>query len=145
MTTIRDLSPLYGAHENRAPNVFAVGWLGADVPYDCGTVSRAFYDHLKHLMVDPFQPYVSLGFHKCELCQFDGAMGSRNLFVPTGEFIFVCPELILHYVATHRYRPPKAFQDAVMQCPIPGGAEYRRLFLESGGRALMELSTPAEL
>lgn len=137
MSTFEDLAPLTLFGDRVAPFLRAVGWIGADAPFDHGRVSSEFYHRLGDLISRAFQPVVSLGFHSCELCQFDGPKGSRNLFVPNGDHLFVCPELVLHYVAAHAYRPPDAFQEAVMRCPDPAGNEYRRQFLDAGGRALL--------
>ncbi len=81
---------------------------------------------------------MAAGFHKCELCQFEGEVaGGTNLFVPGDGVLFVCPELILHYINAHGYQPPQSFCDAVMACPDTRSSEYKRLFLDNGGRILM--------
>jgi hypothetical protein len=94
-------------------------------------------DQLRRLIASNDEPLGFMGIHICELCESDGPAGAANLFVPTGDRIFVCPELIVHYIIAHRYRPPDSFQDAVLRCPDPRGPEYRELFLESGAGALL--------
>ena len=92
---------------------------------------------IKELLRDPWQPMVALGVHHCELCQFDSPCGNANLFVPNGDLIFVCPELIVHYIAAHHYRPPNEFLAAVVNCPMTSTMEYKKLLLKSGGRTLV--------
>lgn len=115
----------------------AIGWLGAASNYSRGEVSRVFFEKLKLLVHHRFEPMAFAGVHQCELCQFDGPCAAGNLFVPDDNRIFVCPELVVHYIATHRYRPPTAFEEAVMRCPIPGGRDYRVEFLRAGGKFLL--------
>ena len=118
----------------------AVGWLSHGKDFQVGSVDSSMFDKLKQLLIDPFQPMMFMGVHECELCQFDGPIGHANLFVPNGSTIFVCPELIVHYIAAHRYRPPDEFVDAVAQCPNTHTMEYKKLFLNSGGRPLVSMS-----
>jgi len=116
--------------------MIAVGWLGAEHPFTRGTVSKEFYSRLQELMARRFEPVATAGVHRCELCQFDAPAAGGNLFVPDGERMFVAPELIVHYIAAHHYQPPEPFIRAVMQCPTPGGMDYRRRFLAAGGGTL---------
>ena len=43
------------------------------------------------------------------------SVGANNLFVPDGERAFVSPSLIVHYIDSHGYKPPAAFQAAVLR------------------------------
>jgi len=67
---------------------------------------------------------VASGFHTCELCGLFRASG--KVAVPTNSVLFVAPEMVLHYVEQHSYRPPRDFVDAVLSCPLPGSPEYVR-------------------
>jgi hypothetical protein len=51
-------------------------------------------------------------------------MGIYNLWVPGNDVIYVAPELILHYIQEHRYRPPDEFISAVLRCPDPKTQQY---------------------
>ena len=137
MTAYADLTPLDYFGEKFAPDLRSIGWLGREADFDRGEVARDFFDRLVELMGVRFEPIIAVGPHVCDLCQFDGPGGSGNLFVPGDGHLLVCPELIVHYIAAHHYRPPTLFQDAVMRCPQPGGMAYRKLFLASGGRSLL--------
>ena len=78
-----------------------------------------------------------MGVHECELCQFQPAEGTANIFVPYQGNIYVAPELIVHYIAAHRYKPPQVFVDAVMACPTMNSMDYKKAVLANGGRPLV--------
>lgn len=133
----KDLEPLTYFGTRAAGVLVAVGWLGAESSFRRGPVSREFFDRLSYLMARRFDPMCCAGKQDCELCQFDPPSGSGNLFIPGGDRLLVCPELIVHYIAAHHYQPPEMFQDAVRRCPDPGSGHYRKQFLSSGGRLLV--------
>jgi len=137
MTSIADLSPCHYLPLDCAVLV-AVGWLGEDSKFACGSVSPEFFDKLKRLCVDPWQPVVAAGWHSCELCQFDAPHFSDNVFVPYQGQIFVAPVAIIHYIAAHRYLPPQVFIDAVVACPPMRSMEYKKALLSNGGRSLVK-------
>jgi len=139
MTTYRDLGPLPYFGEDSSETLVAIGWLGRDQPFSKGSTPPAVFLRLKRLLLQPFQPIVSAGVHECELCQFEAERrGSTNLFVPADRRLFVCPELITHYMNAHQYQPPREFCDAVLMCPDTHTMEYKRLLLASGGRRLVQ-------
>jgi hypothetical protein len=53
--------------------------------------------------------------------------GLDNLLVPTREFLYVAPELVVHYIEDHGYRPPDQFLEAVQTCPEQGSVEFLEL------------------
>jgi hypothetical protein len=118
----------------------AIGWLDRDHSFTTGKVPREVFDRLKLLLAKPWQTIAFGGVHDCNLCSFHAeAMGHKNLFVPGAGFMYVCPELILHYMNAHQYSPPNEFCDAVMQCPNCDSMEYRKLVLANGGSSLMNV------
>jgi len=126
---IEDLSP-YSDSER----IVAVGWLSRDRKYPSGEVPSDVYRKLQELLVQPWQPAVTAGVHRCDLCLYAGEKtGARNLFIPDGTRVFIVPELILHYMNAHQYRPPDEFCRAVTNCPPMGSQEYRRALLAAGG------------
>lgn len=137
MATFQDLSLCHYFGELTQLPLIAVGWLGVDQHFATGTIPVEVFAKLKKLISDPWQPIITMGAHECEICQFDPCVGAKNLFVPDGLRIFVCPELIIHYIAAHRYQPPDEFLAAVMNCPDTRTMDYKKLFLASGGRALI--------
>lgn len=136
MAFIEDLAPChYFPLECGA--LTAVGWLNQHDGFPKGDVTEEFYRMLQSLCVSPWQPVVSLGWHTCELCQFDGPRFSDNVFIPYQGKIYVTPVAIVHYVAAHRYLPPQIFVDAILACPAMNSMEYKRALLANGGRSLV--------
>jgi len=73
-------------------------------------VEPEVYAVLLELSKNPWQPIVTLGWHDCDLCQYEvTARSCANVFVPGREVIYVCPELTTHYINAHGYMPPKEF------------------------------------
>lgn len=142
MTHYQDHSSWDYAGVSANHSLRAVGWLSREHVFDTGTVTAEFYHHLKHLFIDPWQPMIFMGLHSCELCQFDGPAGIKNLFIPSSGFLFVAPELILHYITAHHYCPPLPFQEAVLQYSSTHSIDYKKQFLENGGRHLLRPSNP---
>src|SRR5262249_42475047 len=106
MTWIKDLSAYVKPFDGE-PLLLAVGWLSGGKTYSKGLLDPSVYNKLSELLAAPweFGPH-SLGFHTCDLCNEPHRTGVRNLYVPGGEVLYVCPELILHYMAEHEYLPP---------------------------------------
>lgn len=137
MPYVEDLATLDALPIPSGPLV-AVGWLSREVPHAQGPVARDFFERLCALCRDPWQPVISAGFHVCELCQFDGPRHTSNIFVPFGGRIYVAPVAITHYIASHWYKPPDVFIQAVTECPPMNSMEYKRAILSNGGRGLVK-------
>ena len=120
-------------------NLIAVGWLSNKTKYQKGPVENIFFKRLFEIAKDPWEPVASAGIHNCELCQFEPPGFYRNLFVPYRGKIYVSPEGIVHYIATHWYQPPAVFIDAVLNCPEIRSMEYKKAILANGGRGLTKL------
>lgn len=131
MTYFADLTPCdYFPVESHEP-LLAVGWLDREHDYCRGAVEPSFVAKLFELLREPWQPCVFAGSHECQFCRFSGGpdrfrlrrqresvlVGCWNLFVPGERCIFVAPSLMIHYIDSHGYCPPAAFQQAVMGCP----------------------------
>jgi hypothetical protein len=86
-------------------SVIAVGWLEQGRPFATGPVAKEVYARLVELAKDPWQPLATAGGHHCDLCLYEGPRGSSNLFVPGDGKVFVCPELVTHYMNAHCGRP----------------------------------------
>ncbi len=140
MTRIKDLE-ICDYFPVRSEKLVAVGWLSWEFEFPKGKVSGEFYSKLKNLASKPFQTFVSGGAHECELCQFDGAKGTANLFIPYDGNVYAAPELIVHYVAVHNYLPPEIFIKAVLECPQMQSIEYKKKLLSHGGRDLLKKET----
>ena len=123
---IEDLST--DAYFARGPNVRAVGWLEAGHPHQQGPVPDEFLARLKKHVASAYQSMLFCGWHECSLCS-DGQRrtGSYNLLIPTTRLLYVAPEMIVHYIEDHGYRPPLEFVDAVMACPPQESSRYMAL------------------
>jgi len=138
MTWYRDLATCDYFGGGASGCLKAVGWLERGKDFPRGDTDPKVFDRLVKLLHDPFQPAVIMGSHECDLCQFPGQhIGTTNLFVPANETIYVCPELILHYIDAHWYNPPDEFCQAVLACPPTRSMDYKRLFLNHGGGILL--------
>jgi hypothetical protein len=113
-----------------APFVRAIGWLAPESPYPRGVVSPDCLARIADFCALCTESAIALGWpfaagpHHCEFCGEAAAAG--NLGVPASDLLYVCPEMLAHYVRDHSYLPPQEFIDAVMQAPLPGSPEYER-------------------
>jgi hypothetical protein len=96
-----------------------VGWLGKGHTFPTGQVPAEFVEKLASLLTSNRGIIYTCGFHRCEFCRKHPRIGSRSLLVLSEEGIYHAPEGIIHYIATHHYRPPKVFIRAVLSCPDP--------------------------
>jgi hypothetical protein len=119
------------------PSLRAVGWLERGYEFAQGPVDRHVYERLQELLKRPWEPVAAGGWHECDLCLYEGTHGNRNLFIPGSGFLYVSPELILHYMNAHGYKPPAEFCHAVLACPPMRSVTYFRAILANGGRRLV--------
>jgi hypothetical protein len=110
-------------------HVQAVGWLHPDHPYTKGPVPAEFLARLKEFVARSGDSAESLhfgafgGYHTCEFCGRSHGIG--NFGVPSGDLLFVAPEMVVHYIEQHGYRPPAEFVEAVLRSPLPDTEEYQ--------------------
>jgi hypothetical protein len=110
-------------------HVRAIGWLNPDHPFSKGEVPAGFLVRLKEFTArsgnsaEPLYFGGAGGFHTCEFC--GKAHGIGNFGVPSGDLLFVAPELVVHYIEQHGYRPPAEFVTAVLRSPLPDSEEYQ--------------------
>jgi hypothetical protein len=82
---------------------------------------------LAKLLRDTWEPCHCCGMHRCDLCLgelSERKVGVNNLFIPGDGFLYVSPELILHYINDHQYSPPVEFCEAVLACPPMNSRAY---------------------
>jgi hypothetical protein len=137
-----DLKPCTALPVVGGEQLLAVGWLSREHPFPTGPTPRAVYERLREFINDPWQPFVTPGSHNCELCQFDGeACGSANLFIPAANVLYVAPELVVHYINAHFYRPPEVFCAAVLACPAMRSPDYRQALLACHAVSMLKAAT----
>jgi hypothetical protein len=112
-------------------HVRAVGWLHPTHPYATGSVPGEFLARLKEFIRRPSLsgddfcfPGIG-GLHTCEFCGL--AHGGGNLGLPCDEVLFVFPDMTVHYIEAHAYRPPDEFIAALMRSPLPDTEEFQVL------------------
>lgn len=146
-----DLSPFAPDPSANYGKVLAIGWLDPAHDFRQGVVARDFVERLTDLLVNPWQPAVSMGRHSCGFCRFTGGptefhlenrigqpsppMGIANLWLPGEDVLYVAPSLILHYMDAHGYAPPDEFQAAAMACPPMRSVRYMKAILKFGSVA----------
>ena len=138
MSWLADLSPCDYFGPQYAEQLLAIGWLERGHDFPRGEADRRIFDRLEDFRRDPWQPILAAGPHQCDLCTYEGAFGTKNIFVPGAGKLFACPELITHYMNTHQYLPPEEFLSAVLACPPMKSMEYLKAVLANGGRILMK-------
>jgi hypothetical protein len=107
--------------------VVHVGWLGAGYDYSKGNVP----EHLVETLVKLSSNLVELyrGLHICELCQMPEELNGKSfkeqwewavqrssngeIRIVVDDMTFAAPQLIVHYIKEHGYRPPDVFLRAV--------------------------------
>lgn len=152
MTYFADLSPCKYFSCDDENKLIAVGWLDREHPYERGPMEEPVVARLCELLVDPWQPAIAMGPADCEFCRFSygpasfsyggstAGLGVSNIFIPADGFLFVAPSLILHYIDSHEYAPPKEFCDAVLKCPEMRSMDYLRALLASGPKGFTSLA-----
>src|SRR5262245_40234644 len=124
MTWFADLSP-YTYRPDRGAEPWPdlplvnVGWLDAAQPFPTGEPPAGLVEALAALAVTA-RANQSRGFHFCNLCPTEELnwethpKGSAEFRVLGVGVVYAAPELLVHYVDEHDYRPPAPFIDAAL-------------------------------
>lgn len=125
MAYFEDLSTYTYIPEDEG-SLLNVGWLDADHPFEKGKLPGVFIEKLAWLCVNATVKRTP-GIHMCRLCppmrfgfhmiQMDGQqtmLGSAEIRLKSVTATYASPDLILHYVMGHRYRPPDDFVNGVL-------------------------------
>jgi hypothetical protein len=146
MTWFADLSECTYFGRACARHLRAVGWLERGKPFPRGMpflgalANRDVLRKLSKLLENPWQLVPLRGWHTCDFCFLPrrGTRSISNLFVPGQGTIYVCPELILHYIRRHGYVPPAEFTRAVLECPPMRSDAYFDALTAQGGQAVID-------
>ena len=146
MTWYPDLGPCNYFRTSEPQRLLAVGWLSQRQTFSTGLVAPEVFAKIARLAENALRIFVFRGFHTCELCgphvdqHLVDMHGNRvqssshlNIFVPYKDKILVAPQCLPHYIASHSYRPPHEFCEAVLRCPDPQGAALADLLRGVGG------------
>jgi hypothetical protein len=115
--------------EAAGDGIINIGWLDAAMPFPIGEAPPAFVDRLIALGRDGV--HRTRGLHFCNLCPAsesafpeptevhspdgDYPVGGAEIRVAgPAETVFAAPDMVVHYVTEHSYRPPDAFIEAVL-------------------------------
>jgi hypothetical protein len=125
-----DLSPYsYAYTEEEKPRPLNIGWLDHAQPFETGNATEEFRARLFEICKAPVQQM--RGFHGCPFCRrfelIAEERGGEVLYLGSAEVrvagadekVYAAPDLILHYVTRHRYRPPEEFIRAVCRYGSP--------------------------
>lgn len=122
MTYFEDLTP-YSYSEWSEPMV-NVGWLDRGHEFETGDVDPKLASALTNLAAHPVN--MMRGLHNCQFCDVESPIAidsaGQSAFLGSGEIhvrsepgvLYAAPTLIVHYLMTHKYRPPQPFVDAVL-------------------------------
>lgn len=134
-----DMSPYVGAPDETILGLapLAVGWLRHNVPFPVGQTPTLFRARLldfclpEHtIQTHSLAEMCGLGCGRVPFFTFNQQtiqLGLAEIRVIGDDDIFAAPTLIYHYVTEHKYRPPDAFIQAVLNGPTPGSPEHRAL------------------
>lgn len=113
------------------PGLIAIGWLDAGIAYDRGEVPAEFIDRLRARCRNGVNR--TRGLHRCTLCARTAEPGlppattvrsKAGAFVVGGAEIrvegpsgtrYASPDMIIHFVEEHGYRPPQDYIDGVLR------------------------------
>lgn len=138
-TYIPDLSPypVTKLDESHEYNVIAIGWLNPDYDYSVGDVPVDFVVKMEWFCTKPLirtfgaefclicgvEEVVNIRLHSGKDFTLYGANELRILSLDKNK-VYAAPDLVLHYIVNHHYKPPQEFIDAVLAAPLPGTPEY---------------------
>ena len=106
-------------------NVVNIGWLDCSQLFPTGAVPLQFKSRL-YFWLELATVNRIRGFHECNLCRasirqfavLNGEtvwLGAAEMWIPSSSGrVFAAPDLLVHYVEQHAYKPPADFVEAVL-------------------------------
>lgn len=122
-----NLHPIdFSKYDDTSLNVYNIGWLGKSSDHDINYSNLSLIDKLKCLLKRE-RVNLTRGITLCSLCSkgenrirvdIDGdslLLGISEVWIPNGvqNKIFAAPDLIIHFIEKHNYRPPQEFIEAI--------------------------------
>jgi hypothetical protein len=116
---VPDLTP-YADYDRPTHRIFHVGWLIKSEPFETEPPSEEVVAQLKRQL--PFRVLRTRGWFKCHLCkrrdylqleEDKQELGGAEIWIENGDVTYACPDMIIHYIEDHHYKPPAAFLKAL--------------------------------
>jgi len=98
----------------------AIGYLDITEPYEKGIVSQSFVNKLRQIWKTGMT-LGSLGFHTCEFCEGEDKATSsceKILVDKENKIKYIFPEMLIHYIEKHEFKPSNEFIRFVMSYNI---------------------------
>jgi hypothetical protein len=106
-----------GVDIGRYASAVNVGWLADGYTFEIGSSPKKLLSKLRKLAKHAKNPM--FGFHECDICVSSWRRtphGNGEIHVVgSDDLMYIAPTLIVHYIAAHKYLPPAAFIDAVLE------------------------------
>ncbi len=103
-----DLTPYTYGSRRYDDTCVNVGWLDGRLDYETGDVPVEFLKKLEGVKMANFHK----GSHVCELCHQVSGNGVGMIKGKNKSYAF--PQMIIHYIRDHNYKPPQEFIDLIM-------------------------------
>jgi hypothetical protein len=114
-----------------------IGWLDQSMPYPQGETSEEFRQKLLQFCISAPRIHQTRGWHQCNLgnCPYpvkidENGFGDAEIRVIGQSKTYASPDLIIHYVIAHKYKPPDEFVEAVLKSPPPDAKPYQELRIQ---------------
>ena len=120
-------------------NTYNIGWIEELDTADTGIVPSEFFDALWEYIKCPFNctrgmhcnTYLDKESSYYKAVYYDSIimLGTAEIRVidKVNKCIYAAPDLVLHYVISHKYCPPIEFVEAVIHGPKPNSIEYAKM------------------
>jgi hypothetical protein len=114
-----DLTP-YADYDQPGHRIFRVGWLEKSEMFETAEPPECVVDSLKKQL--SFRVLRTRGRFRCHLCkrreyleldEYKQTLGSAQIWIENGQVTYACPDMIIHYIEEHHYKPPAAFLTAL--------------------------------
>ena len=116
---------------------FAVGWLTENSTFETEYVPKKALHRLEYLSRMKFNR--TRGIATCPICQetfiekkFCDILGSAEVKIITKEVAFSAPDLIVHFIKEHNYKPPDIFVSTINEMLDPLSDSGREALIEFG-------------
>ena len=140
MFDVPDLTPFPKFGQKASSLLTSIAWVSRGLRPSMGAVPRDVYDRLCLLVRTPWERLPPLHALNCPVCVFHPEMtGKRLVVIPGQGTLYVCPDLITHFVNAHGYTPPEVFCDAVLNSPLPTDASFNDAIMNQGGREFLSI------